>query len=109
MIVYRGAKNKTLKQFGIWVTDDKEFAKEYGKVTRYLIRDNINLLDANTEIANLLANKFLKNPENNDSFATDIWYEPPIEFIKFLINKGYNGFINDKNILICRRAELKEG
>jgi hypothetical protein len=47
------------------------------------------------------------NGEDEDSFATDIWYEPLKKFILFLKKKGFGGFINEDNILIFDFKHLK--
>ena len=107
MIVYRGSDSSELagKSGGVWVTDDEEFAAEYGKVLEYKLPGDINLLGVNSYTANDLANEFW-GEEGEDSWATDIWYEPPKEFLSFLKDKGYDGFVNEENILIFDKAKL---
>jgi len=107
MIVYRGSGSSELagKSGGVWVTEDEGFAAEYGEVLKYKLPGDINLLGVNSYTANDLANEFW-GEEGEDSWATDIWYEPPKEFLSFLKGKGYEGFVNEENILIFDKAKL---
>jgi hypothetical protein len=110
IVVYRGSGSPNIegKSGGVWVTEDEGFASEYGKVTKYEMPNNLNLLDATSNEANALANEFLGEDvdSESDSFATDIWYEPPVEFISFLKGKGYEGFVNEDNMLIFDKSKL---
>jgi len=111
MLLYRGVKNlkhlKGKKGIGVWCSGNKYFALEYGKLITLKAIKKLNLLDCTSEDANILANKFMGNEENEDSFATDIWYEPIKKFILFLKRKGFNGFINEDNILIFDFKHVK--
>lgn len=103
-IVYRGQSKKYKKlKNNIWVTDDKEFAEEYGDVKKYKLDfANVNLLDADTEEGEEYEEMF-------DTSGQDIYYEPSDEFIEFLKSEGYDGYyVNEKNILIFDKNKLKE-
>lgn len=101
--VYRGSE---YEESGNWFSESKEFAQQYGKAKEYSLPKNLNLLDATSEEGNKIANDFLGEEETADSFATDIWYQPPKEFGKYLKSKGYDGFRNEDNIFIVDKTKI---
>lgn len=101
MRVYRGVKLQREKygnSLGIWVTDDKDFAKEYGKIFIFIMSNNINLFDVNT----------YEGQNITDIYGDDIWYQPNQKIINRLKKLGYDGFWNDKNIFIWNKKMLTE-
>ena len=105
-IVYRGQPSNTKDispRNSIWVTDDKEFAKEYGKVKKYKLPNDLNILDTDYyDKWEELVDEF-----DEDGDYDEYKYEPSDEFIQFLISKGYDGFQNNQNILIFDKNLLK--
>lgn len=98
-LFYRGAKTKEFGKGntrGLWLTEDIDHAKLYGKVYQYKVNNNINMLHTWTDTAEELLDEFFRNDINTD----DIWYNPNNEFIDFLEKKGYDGFANDQNLLL---------
>jgi len=104
-IFYRGGKTKNWGKGdtkGLWVTDDINYAKMYGKIHKYKIKNNINLLNIWTDEAQELLEKFFKDDNNTD----DIWYNPDNKFIKFLEKQGYDGFCNNQNYLLFNKKVI---
>lgn len=94
MTVYRGGDDNN--PLGIWVSPDKEFAAEYGKVKKYKMPETINLLDAMSEEAEDIAQEF----------GDDTWYEPTKEVVSAVKKLGYDGFENGDNIFIFDRSKV---
>ena len=92
--VYRGGKR------GRWVSDDKLFATEYGKVKTLYIPSDLNLLEIGTTESDQIADEL-----NADDL--DLYYNPPKELEYKLQKLGYDGFINDKNIFIIDINNIK--
>jgi len=104
-IFYRGAKTKEWNKGvikGLWITDDINYAKMYGKIHKYKIKNNINILNIWTDKAQELLEIYFKD----DIITDDIWYNPTNKFIKFLENKGYNGFCNNQNYLLFNKGDI---
>ena len=98
-LFYRGAKTKEFNKGntrGLWVTEDRQYAKMYGKLQRYKVKNDINILNIWVDEAEELLEEFFRNDINTD----DIWYNPNNEFIDFLERKGYDGFLNNQNLLL---------
>lgn len=100
-IVYRGQDEKYNDlPNSVWVTEDYDTAKQYGKVIKYELNGNLNLLDADVTEGEELAEEF-------DADPLDIYYEPTEEFIYFLKEKGYDGYIlNFNDIFIFDNSKL---
>lgn len=94
--VYRGEKVAgQVNDVGTWVTENIDHAKEYGKVRKIEVANDLNILHANGEEAAKLADEFYKGERNDD-----IWFQPQKDFVEFLKKKGYDGFENGDNTLI---------
>jgi hypothetical protein len=90
IVYYRGGET------GNFITNDPEFAKEYGTVKQVKIPKNLELLDTNTSEAEQIAEEI-----SPDTDSEDIWYNPDKKTKETLKKHGYDGFINnDKNIFI---------
>jgi len=100
-IYYRGGKGNN------WVSPNKEFAEQYGKLRQVNLSPNANLFDVIGDSVDELASEFLGEPVVDSLGSTDLWYQPSKEFADFLIKKGYDGFINDKNIFIANKDVIK--
>ena len=105
-IVYRGHPSgvKDISpRSSIWVTYDYDFANEYGNVKEYKLPKNLNILDTDyySEWESLV------DEFDVDGDYDEYKYEPTDEFIKYLMTKGYNGFMNSDNILIFDKSVLK--
>lgn len=101
--VYRGEKEEHIGN-SIWVSEDEEFASEYGEVTKYLMPSNLNILDVEYNYSEWeeLIDEFDPEAGDYDEYA----YEPTPEFIDYLMSNGYDGFQNDLNILIFDKSKL---
>lgn len=104
-IVYRGQSDEfedISPRHSVWVTNDKEFAKVYGKVKKYKLPNDLNILDTYyySEWESLV------DEFDEDGDYEEYKYEPPTEFIEFLKSKGYDGFQNNQNILIFDKNNL---
>lgn len=94
-VFYRGGGK------GKWITQDPEFAKEYGKVSEIRLAKKPNLLNTVSEEADDIA-------ADLDADPLDLWYNPDSELDTLLKKKGYDGFINDeKNIYIADENLIK--
>jgi len=110
--VYRGDDDISKYDGRIWVTKDIDHATQYGNVNTYTIDNDLNLLyvDYNWGTWTKLLSDFDGDLEEDFDAAEDMKYEPTDEFIYFLSNKGYDGFVhgsNGENILIFNRNNLK--
>ncbi len=104
-IVYRGQPIKQSDispRNSIWVTFDIDFAKEYGNINAYKLPKNLNILDTDyySEWESLI-DEFGRGGDYDE-----YKFEPTDKFINFLKLKGYDGFQNDKNILIFDKSLL---
>lgn len=102
--VYRGQKHEHVGD-SIWVSEDEEFASEYGEVTKYLIPNNLNIIDAQYDYSEWEALVSSFDPMTD---YEEYMYEPTPEFIQFLRSRGYDGFENGLNILIIDKTNLKK-
>lgn len=104
-IVYRGQNFDDISpRESIWVTYNKNFAKEYGNIKQYKLPKNLNILDTEYyDIWEKLVDEF-----GMEGDYDEYKYEPTDEFILFLQSKGYEGFINGDNILIFDKNILKQ-
>ncbi len=102
--VYRGQNHEHVGE-SIWVSEDEEFASEYGKVTKYLIPTNLNIIDAQYDYSEWEALVSSFDPMGD---YEEYMYEPTPEFIQFLRSKGYDGIENGLNILIIDKTNLKQ-
>ena len=102
--VYRGQNHEHVGD-SIWVSEDEEFASEYGEVTKYLMPTNLNIVDVvyNHSEWEALVNSFDPMTDNEEYI-----YQPTPELIKFLMSKNYDGFENGLNILIFDKTNLKQ-
>ena len=104
--VYRGQPidaNDMSPKNSIWVTYDYDFANEYGNIKEYKLPKNLKILDTeNYSEWESLVDEF-SDYGDYDEYK----YEPTDEFILFLNSKGYDGFMNDDNILIFDKSLLK--
>jgi hypothetical protein len=106
-IVYRGQSDEfedISPRHSVWVTNDKDFAKVYGKVKKYKLPNDLNILDTDyySEWESLV------DEFDEDGDYEEYKYEPSIEFIEFLKSKGYDGFQNNQNILIFDKNNLHQ-
>ena len=102
--VYRGQKHEHVGD-SIWVSEDEEFASEYGEVTKYLMPTNLNIIDAQYDYSEWEALVSSFDPMGD---YEEYMYEPTPEFIQFLRSKGYDGIENGLNILIIDKTNLKQ-
>jgi hypothetical protein len=102
--VYRGQKHEHVGE-SIWVSEDEEFASEYGEVTKYLMPTNLNIIDAQYDYSEWEALVSSFDPMGD---YEEYMYEPTPEFIQFLRSKGYDGIENGLNILIIDKTNLKQ-
>jgi len=102
IVVYRGGEGND------WVSEDKEFAKEYGETRKMLLDKDANILELVGEVADQLASEYLEKQVEDSIATTDLWYEVTDKFNNFLVDKGYDGFINDDNIYIANKEVIKE-
>lgn len=102
--VYRGETHEHVGD-SIWVSEDEEFAAEYGQVTKYLMPTNLKIVDVVYDYSEWesLIDTFdpMTDPE-------EYIYEPTPELIKFLMSKDYDGFENGLNILIFDKTNIKK-
>jgi len=86
-VYYRGGGK------GHWITEDEDFASEYGKVEKkYLIKD-VNLLWVGGDEALEIADEL-------DADDLDLYYQQTEELDAILTERGFDGFENDENIYI---------
>jgi hypothetical protein len=102
--VYRGQNHEHVGE-SIWVSEDEEFASEYGEVTKYLMPTNLNIIDAQYDYSEWEALVSSFDPMGN---YEEYMYEPTPEFIQFLRSKGYDGIENGLNILVFDKTNLKQ-
>jgi hypothetical protein len=102
--VYRGQEHEHVGD-SIWVSEDEEFASEYGEVTKYLMPTNLNIIDAQYDYSEWEALVSSFDPMGD---YEEYMYEPTPEFIQFLRSKGYDGIENGLNILIIDKTNLKQ-
>ena len=102
--VYRGQNHEHVGE-SIWVSEDEEFASEYGEVTKYLMPTNLNIIDAQYDYSEWEALVSSFDPMGD---YEEYMYEPTPEFIQFLRSKGYDGIENGLNILIIDKINLKQ-
>jgi len=102
--VYRGQKHEHVGE-SIWVSEDEEFASEYGEVTKYLMPTNLNIIDAQYDYSEWEALVSSFDPMGD---YEEYMYEPTPEFIQFLRSKGYDGIENGLNILVFDKTNLKQ-
>jgi hypothetical protein len=102
--VYRGQNHEHVGE-SIWVSEDEEFASEYGEVTKYLMPTNLNIIDAQYDYSEWEALVSSFDPMGD---YEEYMYEPTPEFIQFLRSKGYDGIENGLNILIIDKTNLKQ-
>jgi hypothetical protein len=102
--VYRGQNHEHVGD-SIWVSEDEEFASEYGEVTKYLMPTNLNIIDAQYDYSEWEA---LVSSFDSMGDYEEYMYEPTPEFIQFLRSKGYDGIENGLNILIFDKTNLKQ-
>jgi len=100
--VYRGEKYEHIGD-SIWVSEDEEFASEYGEFTKYLMPSNLNLLDFEYDYVQW---EELVDEFGGDGDYEEYAYEPTPEFISFLMSKEYDGIHNGLNILIFDKSKL---
>jgi hypothetical protein len=103
-VVYRGQKHEHVGD-SIWVSEDEEFASEYGEVTKYLMPTNLNIIDAQYDYSEWEALVSSFDPMGD---YEEYMYEPTPEFIQSLRSKGYDGIENGLNILIIDKTNLKK-
>lgn len=104
-IVYRGETSESTGD-SIWVTENEDFAKEYGKVNKLLIPKNLKFIDANTSTFEDIVDEYQeKTGEVGD--VEEYIYNPTPEFISFIKDKGYDAFQNEDNILIFDKNNAK--
>lgn len=104
-IVYRGQEHELDTNTYIWVSKDEEHASLYGALTKYKMPNSLNLLD--TEINYTEWEEFIDEFDSDGDYD-DYKYEPSIEFMLFLQDKGYDGFENGDNILIFDKTKLQK-
>jgi hypothetical protein len=102
--VYRGQNHEHVGE-SIWVSEDEEFASEYGEVTKYLMPTNLNIIDAQYDYSEWEALVSSFDPMGD---YEEYIYEPTPEFIQFLRSKGYDGIENGLNILVFDKTNLKK-
>ncbi len=102
--VYRGQNHEHVGE-SIWVSEDEEFASEYGEVTKYLMPTNLNIIDAQYDYSEWEALVSSFDPMTD---YEEYMYEPTPEFIQFLRSKGYDGIENGLNILVFDKTNLKQ-
>ncbi len=104
-IVYRGQEHELDTNTYIWVSKDEEHASLYGHLTKYKMSNSLNLLDVeyNYTLWENLIDDF-----DSDGDYDEYKYEPSIEFMLFLQDKGYDGFENGDNILIFDKTKLQK-
>lgn len=111
-IVYRGQDAEyidTLEYGPIWVTNDVEFAKEYGAVKKFKMPTSLELLNTDDYSTwEELIDEYESTLSDTDGDYDEYKYEPPKEFIRFLSSKGYDGFENGLNILIFDKSKLSQ-
>ena len=100
-IVWRGGEGSD------WVSPSKEFASQYGKLTKYELSSNAKLIDAETE-ADEFASEYEGEGVEDSLSSTDLWYQPDKDFANFIRKKGYDGFQNGDNIFIVNKNVLKK-
>jgi hypothetical protein len=97
-IVYRGESDKKRKYGNFtFVTPDKDYASTYGKLTEYKMPNNLRFLYAYSSKADQLVNAYLHSDNVNTARHNNVWYEPKQKFIDFMVEYGYDGFVNDDN------------
>jgi hypothetical protein len=103
-IVYRGQEIESDKLSYIWVSRDIEHAKLYGNITEYKMPKKLNILDTEyyAEWEKLIDEFEFSEGGDYDDYK----YEPSIEFMNFLQEKGYDGFENGDNILIFNSSNI---
>lgn len=104
-IVYRGnpsGVDDISPRNSIWVTYDFDFANEYGDVEEYKLPKNLNILDCDyySEWESLV------DEFDEDGDYDEYKYEPTDDFVDFLKQNGYDGFVNGENILIFDKKIL---
>ena len=104
-IVYRGnpsGVDDISPRNSIWVTYDFDFANEYGDVEEYKLPKNLNMLDCDyySEWESLV------DEFDEDGDYDEYKYEPTDDFVDFLKQNGYDGFVNGENILIFDKKIL---
>jgi len=106
-VVYRGQPEEyesSSPSQSIWVTYDIGWASQYGEPKKYKLPKNLKLLDADYyDKWESLVDEF-----DEDGDYDEYKYEPTDEFIQFLSEKGYDGFINDDNILVFNKTNVEE-
>ena len=106
-VVYRGQPTGSITDSPnnyIWVTEDKGFAKEYGEIKAYKMPKSLEILDTDLfDYWEELIDEFDKNHADYDDYK----YEPTNEFIEFLKSKGFDGFQNNRNILIFDKNNIQ--
>jgi hypothetical protein len=106
-VVYRGELQPNTKN-EIWVTGDEFYAKDYGQTKKYYIPKNLRILDTDLNYSTFeeLVDEFGYGGDYDE-----YKFEPSKEFIKFLKEKGYDGFqhqTSGENILLFDKTKLKE-
>jgi len=97
---------ENILQSFIWISDDKNYANMYGDSLAIF---NIPTLDYNL-IADIYESEDLLkefNEINNvDYDITDILYNPTEEFVSFLREQSYNGFMPKDNCICIINKKL---
>jgi hypothetical protein len=101
--VYRGA-DMDKDYNSIWVSEDEEFASEYGLVRKYLMPADLNLIDVEYDYSTF---EELVDLYGSGGDYEEYMYEPTPDFMNFLSDNGYDGLQNGLNILIFDKTKLR--
>ncbi len=89
---------------GKFVSPNKDFASEYGKVMGYKLIPGIKLFHILSEEANDIAERM---GFDNSEDAEDLWFNPTKELESAITSAGYDGFINgEDNIYIVDEKKM---
>ena len=84
-----------------WISMSKDFAPEY-------LDSSANIPEIDDESADRLASEFLGKNIEYSVATTDLWSKPTEKFRKFLLSKGYDGFIYEDNVFIANKDIIHE-
>lgn len=111
MIYFRGAPNSRFGKGdfkGVWVSNDRNNASQYGKVYKYKTTHKLNLLKRN--LRRLAEIYFDVTPEDAQYMNSweDVYMFPPDGFVKIVSNMGYDGWkFGNTQFIIEPESKLK--
>lgn len=107
-VVYRGQPEEyesSSPSQSIWVTYDLAWASQYGEPKKYKLPKKLKLLDVE---GNYVKWENLVDEFDEDGDYDEYMYQPTEEFKSFMQSRGYDGFINDDNILVFDKNNVEE-